>query len=92
MPSKIALQTIDVAPDLTDDVREVLVLAADLRRLRGAFPSKRSEPPQNRRRDHPLHCEMETSRVDGVKAPPHDGTPRSYREVLLTFELFFMQL
>ena len=23
---------------------------------------------------------MDTSRVDGVKAPPHDGTPRSYRE------------
>ena len=21
---------------------------------------------------------METSRVDGVKAPPHDGTPRSH--------------
>ena len=23
---------------------------------------------------------MDTSRVDGVKAPPHDGTPRSHRE------------
>ena len=23
---------------------------------------------------------MDTSRVDGVKAPPHDGTPRSRRE------------
>ena len=23
---------------------------------------------------------MDTSRVDGVEAPPHDGTPRSYRQ------------
>ena len=23
---------------------------------------------------------MKTGRVDGVKAPPHDGTPRSYRQ------------
>ena len=25
---------------------------------------------------------MDTSRVDGVKAPPHDGTPRSHRLLL----------
>ncbi len=38
-----------------------------------------SEWPQNRKRNHPLHCEMDTSRVDGVKAPQHRGTPRSRR-------------
>ena len=26
------------------------------------------EPARNRKRDHPLHAEMETSRVDGVRA------------------------
>ena len=39
--------------------------------------STRSESAQNRKRDHPLPSFLETSRVDGVKAPPHDGTPRS---------------
>ena len=38
-----------------------------------------SERPQNRKRDHPLPSFLETRRVDGVKAPPHDGTPRSRR-------------
>ena len=37
--------------------------------LRGAFPSTRSERPQTRKRNHPRHGEMDTSRVDGVKAP-----------------------
>ena len=37
--------------------------------------AKRSERPRNRNRNHPLHGEMDTSRVDGVKAPLHNGTP-----------------
>ena len=37
----------------------------------------RSEWPQTRKRNHPLHCEMDTSRVDGVKAPLHFKTRRS---------------
>ena len=41
--------------------------------------SPRSERPQNPKRDHPRHREMETTRVDGVKASLHDGTPRSRR-------------
>ena len=40
--------------------------------------STRSEWPQTQKRNHPLHCEMETSRVDGVKAPLHNWTPRSH--------------
>ena len=32
----------------------------------------------NRTRDHPRPSFLETTRVDGVKAPPHDGTPRSH--------------
>ena len=52
--------------------------------------SPRSEWPQNRKINHPLHCEMDTSRVDGVKAPQHRGTPRSrlpFIEVRLAREL-----
>ena len=45
--------------------------------LRGA--STRSERPQNQKINHPRHREMDTSRLDGVKASLHDGTPRSYR-------------
>ena len=45
-----------------------------VRRLRG------SEWPQIRKRNHPRPSFPETTRVDGVKAPLHDGTPRSYRE------------
>ena len=44
--------------------------------LRGA---SRSERPQNPKRNHPLPSFLETSRVDGVKASLHDGTPRSHR-------------
>ena len=36
-----------------------------------------SETAQNRKRDHPRPRLMDTSRVDGVKAPQHRGTPRS---------------
>ena len=39
--------------------------------------STRSELPQNRKRDHPRPPLLETTRVDGVKAPQHRGTPRS---------------
>ena len=38
---------------------------------------KRSERPQTRKRNHPLPSFLETSRVDGVKAPQHFKTPRS---------------
>ena len=33
--------------------------------------------PQNRKINHPRPPLLETTRVDGVKAPLHDGTPRS---------------
>ena len=36
--------------------------------------SPRSEWPQNQKRNHPRPRLMETSRVDGVKAPQHRGT------------------
>ena len=39
--------------------------------------STRSERPQHRKRDHPLPSFLETTRVDGVKAPQHRGTPDS---------------
>ena len=42
-----------------------------------------SETAQNQKRNQPFHCEMEMSRVDGVKAPPHDGTPRSHAQLVL---------
>ena len=38
----------------------------------------RSEWPQNRKRNHPRHREMDTSRISEVKAPLHNGTPRSH--------------
>ena len=37
----------------------------------------RSERPQIRKRNQPRPPLLETSRVDGVKAPPHRGTPRT---------------
>ena len=43
--------------------------------LRGA--STRSERPQNRKRNHPRPSFPETTRIDGVKASLHNGTPRS---------------
>ena len=56
-------------------VAEELLLLVDLRleqiellRLRGAFPSKRSERPQTRTRNHPRHREMDTQR-DAAIAP-----------------------
>ena len=39
----------------------------------------RSECPQNRRRNHAHGREMETSRLDGVKAPQHLDTRRAHR-------------
>ncbi len=39
----------------------------------------RSERPQIRKRDDPRPPLLETTRVDGVKAPRHRGTPRSRR-------------
>ena len=46
-----------------------------------SFSCERTDFCQNRTKKHPLHCEMDTSRVDGVKAPQRRGTPRSYLEV-----------
>ena len=46
--------------------------AASIAPTRLDFP----EQPRNRKCDHPRPRLMETSRVDGVKAPLHDGTPR----------------
>ena len=46
--------------------------------------STRSEWPQNRKINHPRPRLMDASRVDGVKAPPHDGTPRSYASMFIS--------
>ena len=46
--------------------------------------STRSEWPRNRNRNHPRPRLTDTSRVDGVKAPQHRGTPRSYVLVIHT--------
>ena len=52
----------------------------DLGPARSISRRTRSERPQNRQRDHPLPSFLETTRVDGVKASLHDGTPRSHRQ------------
>ena len=44
----------------------------------------RSERPQNRKRNHPRPPLLETTRVDGVKAPRHRGTPRSCKNSQLS--------
>ena len=44
------------------------------------------EWPQTRKRNHPRHREMDTSRVDGVKASLRDGTPRSHPKNVLRVE------
>ena len=41
------------------------------------IPARSIEWPQIRQRNHPLHGEMDTSRIEEVKPPQHDGTPRS---------------
>ena len=46
--------------------------------------STRSERPQTRKRNHPRPRLMDTSRVDGVKAPLHNGTPRSYASMFMS--------
>ena len=75
-----------------------------LRHLRGApyiIPEDESrrrassshETAQNRKRDHPPPALPETTRLDGVKAPLHDGTPRSHRQqarVLVAEPVFFI--
>ena len=38
-----------------------------------------SEWPQNPKRNHPRPRLIYTSRIEGVKASPHDGTPRQHR-------------
>ena len=58
----------DAVVDALDDL-----LGQDLRRA-VVRPLARSETAQNKKINHPLHCEMEASRVDGVKAPQHRRT------------------
>ena len=38
--------------------------------------SYRSERPRNRKRNHPRPLLLETTRLNELKAPPHNGTPR----------------
>ena len=71
---------IDEPSDATDSSSLTTFLETDGDRLSlKASPARsiavRSEWPRNRKINHPLHCEMDTSRVDGVKASLHDGTP-----------------
>ena len=42
---------------------------------------RRSERPQTREKKHPRPRLMDTSRIDGVKAPRHRGTLRSIRRL-----------
>ena len=63
----------------SDNVRSFHVLFWSLQGLRGAFPSKRSEWPRNRKRNHPRPSFLETSHINKVKAPQHVKTPRSHR-------------
>ena len=65
--SRAALQ------DLDDD-DDAIALAFD---AASEVISIRSEQPQNQKRNHPRPRLMDTSRIDGVKAPQHRGTPRS---------------
>ena len=58
MPPQVSSERVDVAADLRDDVREVLVLPPDLRRLRGNDAVAKLLPRETRR----LSC----GRVDGV--------------------------
>ena len=51
--------------------------------LRGAFPSNRSEWPQTRKRNHPLHQKMDTSRIEGVSTRRDAASAQSR---LLNFE------
>ena len=55
--------------------------------------STRSETAQTRKRNHPRPRLMDTSRVDGVKASLHNGTPGSHDHVDLEVLVFrFKQL
>ena len=58
VPSKVTSERVHVPADLRDDVREVLVLPPDLRRLRGNNAVATRLPRETRR----LSC----GRVDGV--------------------------
>ena len=69
-------------------MREVLV---DLS-LRGASLSKRSEWPQTRKRKHPRHREMDTSRIEEVKTPQHNGTPRAHDPVVVDVGQTFVRV
>ena len=49
--------------------------------------STRCETAQTRKRDHPRHQKMEATRVDGVKASLHNGTPHQYLHKILLLGL-----
>ena len=52
----------------------------------------RSERPQNPKRNHPLHGEMDTSRVDGVKAPRSPVAGRAGRTTTSSCAIFLPNL
>ena len=79
-----------MASYLRNDVREVLVLSSNLRRLRGNDTvATRPRLPRETRR---LSCDHE----DAIDATPASSssffTPSQYREVLLTLELLLVEL
>ena len=74
----------ELPSDATDSSSLTTFLETDGDRLSlKASPARsiavRSEWPQNRKRNHPLHGEMDTSHINKVKTPQHDGTPRAHR-------------
>ena len=74
---------IELPSDATDSSSFTTFLETEGDRLSlKASPARsiavRSEWPQNRKRNHPRHHEMDTSRISEVKAPLHNGTPRSH--------------
>ena len=53
--------------------------------------STRSEWPRYRKINHPRPRRMDTSRVDGVKASLHNGTPRSHSQSVHVIREFRLQ-
>ena len=75
------VKTMIIAYEPVDDVaaarRRDDAVTATTSRAEHRIHWKRSERPQTRKRNHPLPSFLETTRLNEVKAPPHDGTPRS---------------
>ena len=61
----------------TSRVDGVKGLTRRLPRRSRPHDSTRSERPQNQNRDHPRPSFPKTTRLNKVKPPRHDGTPRS---------------